>query len=144
MERTVEQLERIRDFVAALRSGEYAQCSSYLSVTQDEAVSYCCQGVALLRYGAALGYLVTRTPEGFLHGRDPNVVGSIGTILTAPGRFWHDMGLSEDPGSGFILNVNERGHDVPAYSDLNDSGFTFDQIADLIEWQFLSSTEEIA
>lgn len=143
-ELTEEQSARIRDFVAALRSGEYAQCSGVLSLVDERSgrASYCCQGVALERYGKALGYHVNRAPHGSLHGRDPQITTTSGSVLIAPRRFWQDMGMLNESSGGFSLDVMDlEGNDTVAYSELNDHGFTFDQIADLIEWQFLSGVE---
>lgn len=138
-------MARIRDFVTALRSGEYAQGREQLSRTDAETgeVTYCCEGVALERYGSALGYEVTRTQSGALHGRDPELVYGGGSTLTAPMRFWRDMGMLVSDASSFRIDVSSRdGKDFVFYSDMNDNGFTFPQIADLIEWQFLSGREK--
>lgn len=140
-ELTTEQLDLVRDFVTALRSGEYAQGRQRLSGIVDEKKVYCCEGVALERYGVSLGYSVSRSDEGALRGRDPLAEGSIGSCYNAPQRFWYDMGLSPDPRRGFIFEAPERNGERSAYADLNDTGLTFDQIADLIEWQFLPNTE---
>jgi hypothetical protein len=139
-ELTEEQLERIRDFVTALRSGEYEQGTGILSGVQDGRLKHCCQGVAFERYGEALGYHATRTEREVLRGRDPLALSGYGSALTAPRRFWQDMGLTS-PSGQFTLDVAARDGQVYGYADLNDSGFTFEQIADLIEWQFLSNTE---
>lgn len=138
-------MQRIRDFVTALRSGEYAQCSDLLSITRDGVREYCCEGVALERHGEALGYDVFRNDEGTLRGRDPVQKYSEGSALVAPTRFWADMGLA-GPGESFKFTfpggMHARGDDdqdpVISYTDLNDNGLTFEQIADLIEWQFLA------
>lgn len=140
-ELTEEQLERIRDFVTALRSGEYEQGTGILSGLQDGKLRHCCQGVALERYGEALGYIVSRSERAVLRGRDPYA--GHGSSLTAPRRFWQDMGLANSEGL-FTTDVAARDGQLYGYADLNDAGFTFDQIADLIEWQFLPHTEVTA
>lgn len=141
MERTEEQLERIRDFVAALRSGNYAQTHSQLgSVDESNVKKYCCEGVAAERYGEQCGYKVNWTPSGklFLGGDDDY----------AENEFWIKMGLIgkiDNPSTSlFIFNLpdeqtllNTKRQSSITYMALNDDGFTFAQIADLIEWQFL-------
>lgn len=141
---TAEQLERIRDFVAALRSGDYPQTHSQLGNTDAEGVKkYCCEGVAAERYGEQLGYEVKWTPSGkLLLNTDADY---------AENDFWVKMGLvgkTEYPSTSFfIFNLpgeqtllNTARQSSITYMALNDDGFTFNQIADLVAWQFLPST----
>lgn len=145
---TDEQRERIEDFVAVLRSGEYTQRREILSSfdATTGTCSYCCQGVALERYASALGYDVWRSDDGWLRARDPRASGVNGSALIAPRRFWHDMGMANDVVTGLMLELPDGCTTVTgdgatttavSYVDLNDNGFTFEQIADLLEWQFL-------
>lgn len=139
---TAEQLDRIRDFVAALRSGDYAQTHSQLGGTDAENVRrYCCEGVTAERYGEQLGYEVKWTPSGRL------LLNTRGDY--AENDFWTKMGLvgkTDYPDTSFfIFNMpegqtllNTTRQSSITYMALNDDGFTFGQIADLVEWQFLS------
>jgi hypothetical protein len=139
-EPTEEQLERIRDFVAALRSGEYEQTDSQLARQVDEDKwAYCCEGVAAIRYGQQLGCEVEYTEEGQL--------ALDGQCEYAHNGFWRSMGLVGRVGSPstsvftFVLpdeKMSPMEQSEFSYMSLNDDGFTFTQIADLIEWQFLS------
>jgi hypothetical protein len=145
-ERTPEQLERIRDFVAALRSGKYRQLQGLLASVDSKGIkSYCCEGVAFERYGEQLGYELrwsslsgnmTACWTGANGGKYEN-------ISVAPAQFWQDMGMLI-PGFNNLrfklpenMECRDTGQKMPQYAELNDDGFTFEQIADLIEWQFL-------
>lgn len=149
-------MERIRDFVIALRSGEYEQTTDTLAVKGEDGVTrHCCEGVAFQRYGEQLGYglrwsaltdrMISVNPQR----------NSAEDIMTAPTDFWRDMGMSEnDRQFRFVLPLNGDGeqlycgdnddYDSVLYAELNDAGFTFQQIADLIEWQFLSCRQPVA
>lgn len=140
MERTAEQLELIRDFVAALRSGEYRQTHSQLgALVANGERAYCCEGVAAERYGERFGFHVKWSGDGSLTIN--------GHIDYAPNDFWRALGIVARVGSPstsvFTFTLPEgltspmEQSDFP-YMSLNDDGFTFDQIADLVEWQFLS------
>ena len=135
-------MNRIRDFVTALRSGDYEQTHSLLgSIDENSVKRYCCEGVAAERYGEQLGYKVKWTPSGrLLLNTDADY---------AENDFWRKMGLIgevDHPSTSlFIFNLpsgqtllNSQLQSSIAYMALNDDGFTFSQIADLIEWQFLS------
>lgn len=156
-ELTTEQCERIKDFVKALRSGEYQQNKGRLrlNLTDDDTglptgkVGYCCEGVAAERYARQLGYTVTVDEnDGDLnisYAEDGDEAFSSWTV--APPRFWREMGMLTDErlynGLVFVLpdDLKMRGQQIgwEEYASLNDDGLTFDQIADLIEWQFLGS-----
>lgn len=148
-ELTDEQVERIRDFIAALRSGEYAQTQNTLARDNGTAKSYCCEGVAFERYGEALGYELSWIDPGeggetLMYARDPSR--ALRGCKKAPIQFWYDMGVgSADATAPFRFELPEgmepRDSDHPRleFYDLNDDGLTFPQIADLIEWQFLGA-----
>lgn len=141
MELTEEQLKRIRDFVAALRSGEYAQTHSQLgSIDENNVKRYCCEGVAAERYGEQLGYEVRWSESDRLFLGDQ--------ADYAENDFWRKMGLVgeiDHPSTSlFIFNLpdeqtllNTTRQSSITYMALNDDGFTFSQIADLVKWQFL-------
>lgn len=148
MELTEEQSSRIRGFVAALRSGDYAQAKHQLRSEHSGQPGYCCEGVAVELYGEELNYTYEITPSGTMNVRDPLVPAGIFNAV-APPNFWVDMRLRADPGThnGFIFILPDRcltrdkRRSWEEYASLNDSGLTFAQIADLIEWQFLGSRE---
>lgn len=137
-ELTTEQRERVEDFIGALRSGEYRQTSDQLGFCDGGKKSYCCEGIAVERYGEQLGYVV---------GWENNDLVLNEMFEYAQDSFWHAVGLGiANNGSmsdfAFVLpegqTVRNTGAVSEAYMALNDDGFTFAQIADLIEWQFLT------
>jgi hypothetical protein len=155
-ELTTEQVERIRDFVSALRSGAYDQTHHTLGRSVNDEKSYCCEGVAVERYGAALGYEVdwrtthnyhstTENDTQLLWARDTHYAD--GMYKNAPMQLWVDMGLAPDLNADFAfelpsgLRLRDPEDTRLMFYDLNDDGFTFDQIADMIEWQFLHGVE---
>lgn len=138
-------MARVRDFVAALRSGEYAQAKHQLR----NSVGYCCEGVAFERYAEPLGYEIQIKESGVMIALGlvtGDEVTRFRSTSVAPPEFWRDMGLRnvevhnvfvfELPGMCTIRNEDLR--QWIEYAALNDAGFTFEQIADLIEWQFAS------
>lgn len=140
--------------MAALRSGEYAQAKGRLRRvltdfnTGEERVGYCCEGVAFERYGVALGYALNIDEDGDMvasHTYGENNDQTFESFTVAPPRFWTDMGMRVTDRNAFVLKLPdgldfcEHSSDWEEYASLNDSGLTFDQIADLIEWQFLST-----
>jgi hypothetical protein len=145
-ELTTEQRERIEDFVAALRSGEYAQTTQQLGkVNDDDGVKgYCCEGVAVERYAAQLDGWSSDWLDGQL-----TLVDADGNedVDYAEDSFWEQMALTTGSGNdalsvfAFITpegqDVRDTGAAAVSFMRLNDDGFTFPQIADLIEWQFL-------
>jgi hypothetical protein len=146
VERTEEQLTRIRDFVAALRSGEYEQTGNQLAREVGGKKAYCCEGVAVERYGAQLGFKVNWHPTPVSVSMDAELTID-GVADYAEDNFWEALGVSvgdNDASSGFAfvmptgLDVRNTGGKAVSYMALNDEGLTFAQIADLIEWQHLS------
>lgn len=138
--------------MAALRSGEYAQTNNRLARDVRGRKSYCCEGVAFERYGEALGFQlewddITMEPNTFLlKASDPEQHHSVGSTANAPSRFWRVMGLAttEDSDFAFVLPEGwstQDDEDWLEYATLNDDGFTFSQIADLVEWQFLPCSQ---
>ena len=133
-------MNRIRDFVTALRSGEYRQMTGQLGAKDGDCATFCCEGVAAERYGDQLGFDVNWIDEtlfmnDFTEWADDN--------------FWAVMGLAvskevvgAESAFAFVpptgQEIQDTGADSVSYMGLNDDGFTFPQIADLIEWQFLS------
>lgn len=129
--------------MAALRSGEYQQVREQLAVDSPSlGKGYCCEGVAVERYGKKLGYKAE-----WLEGE----LSLDGLHDYASNDFWHDMGLvgvTSSPGTSYftfklpdgLTSLTEQSEFT--YMSLNDDGFTFSHIADLIEWQFLSGSRD--
>lgn len=140
-------MARIRDFVTALRSGKYAQTGNQLAREVGGKKAYCCEGVAVERYGAQLGFNVSWQETSRAVSMDAQLTLD-GMADFAEDNFWEALGVSvgedNDASSGFAfvmptgLDVRNTGASSVSYMTLNDEGLTFPQIADLIEWQHLS------
>lgn len=150
---TEEQKELLRGWVAALRSGNYPQCKSRLrEFDADGKYSYCCLGV--------LGDLmIKKFPHVFQwDDEDPRA------IRWTP---YNGEESGYDTKEGFVLPAGMailagfiRGdidyHDGdptvaigPEYTPeentlaaLNDAGYTFERIAELIEMNFLNEDHD--
>lgn len=150
--------------MTALRSGEYTQTTWRLArVNDDGTKSYCCQGVAFERYHDQFADFKLSWDDEFdsansdvvMYAHYKNFDEWSMCKSTAPTEFWLRMGLIPEAGEDFVfvlpdglrsLDVEDFGGEVSRlpYASMNDSGFTFAQIADMIEWQFLSGTEVTA
>lgn len=110
---TDDQKNNIRAWVAALRSGEFAQGKDLLRKGDN----FCCWGVACE-----------------LHRR------TVGTIRWDEGRF--GIGISMPPqlvhnwlgAEGGTSQLSDKGLSL---ADMNDAGYSFSQIADIIEREYL-------
>lgn len=147
--------ELLTEWVAALRSGEYAQGRGYLHRIEDN--TYCCLGVVCdllakkgilstevdqstdVEGGVSTTHYVTR----FYNDKDP--VGSNSVLPEAVSRIL-DWVETKDDGTELFTDDPEFTVALPdknpprrvSASTLNDvHGFTFPQIADLIESQLL-------
>lgn len=124
--------EFIREWVDALRSGEYRQGGGVLRSSDDR---FCCLGVACDLLGVAR-YTDDRVATAFDFSDDfvsettvPFEWGISKVALPLPeGKEWYRSQESREwPSEWFFL------------SDANDElGLSFDQIADVIEWAWLS------
>lgn len=131
-------------WVAALRSGEYNQARDYLHIRDDQGVdSYCCLGVLsklAVEAGAAkvtrarsdakwepsLGRCVESNTTLFYYGAEEDLDG---VVALPPENVCEWAGLpNEDP--GVYLDDNYK-----TLATLNDEGYTFAEIADIIEEQ---------
>ena len=123
-------------WLTALRSGEYEQGQGYL----NNDGKFCCLGV-LCDLAVKFGATTVEYPDGSEDPRDParkavryGLAGSVG-VLPESVREW--AGLREFVGE---LRTPIEGEHLSKYSDLaslNDfAGYTFHQIADVIEEQF--------
>jgi len=122
-------------WLTALRSGEYLQGEGRLFNSQDN--SYCC-----------LGVLCDISGVGDWDGRAYYVIEGIGSGWLLPTGMALDIfGTTTDLPDGYYApddyanqdgTLPFKGHEgTVSLTALNDSGqFTFDQIADVIEWAF--------
>lgn len=112
---------RLRLLVEALRSGEFTQTYRLLGTTKN-GVEYNCAGGVACRVAMANGMdvNVTREGDGILFN---------GLTYLVPDEVWYWFGVNPYG----RLPVWDREAVQQGVSGLNDSGFTFDQIADLIE-----------
>ena len=118
--------EKAMELVAALRSGKYTQTTGALHRVDG---SMCCLGVACsLVYNKPTG---TENPGCFTYN---NSVGTLPPKAIKYFGFNSYDGSRDDSGDIFMNNTHH-----PSLADANDSGCTFDQIADYIEanWDHL-------
>lgn len=110
---TLTVQERRKAFTDALRSGEFSQTKGVL----QDSRGYCCLGVACVVYEKVTGGDLNRGIYGkLLAGTLPRVVEEFYGFNTDVGQHWNKYG------------------EVCTLSTLNDvRGFTFDQIADVVD-----------
>ena len=110
----------LREWVAALRSGEWQQGTGRLcSVGQDGEKRYCCLGVAL-----AL--------QGRLDGKGEDTEKKKAAAHLVPAADFLVEPVANCYCGDFNIRVIEDG-DLQSVSSLNDSGYTFSEIADALE-----------
>jgi hypothetical protein len=137
------QRYRMRELVVKLRSGEYPQVQNVLHTPKG----YCCLGVACdlselggwFRYMTRIKFIVS---EDKRLGTSNNEVEHYSDDLTMPEAVVEYYGFAEQDGKIVGLygrDRDERGlardSDVSCAS-LNDTGCTFDQIADILEMHY--------
>ena len=119
---TKEQLENRRKWVAALRSGAYRQAKAVLY----DGAGYCCLGIACV----ALGLLPDKERhfDTFSALLPPSIAKRLGF-----GESWLEGKLDKPvAGEGCLSSLNDL------------AGYTFAQIADVIEEQFIKPFETAA
>lgn len=130
---TYEDSPRLREWVAALRSGSYQQGRErlhYVKNSDEPEHKFCCLGV-LSKISGAEQCRVT-SDGAFAYGEERNA-----TFEPLEARQW--LGLSDGDTLYIPCSLLDgRDSDPKALLtkplfELNDSGFTFDQIADLIQ-----------
>ncbi len=114
----------LNKWVPALRSGQYRQTTGILR----EGNTFCCLGVAcdisgLGRWSAAFRYVVGGEQRS-------------GGLPIAVREY---LQITLDSDLGIIPVLRDRNEDKVILAELNDNGFTFNQIADVIEcfWEDL-------
>jgi hypothetical protein len=125
-------------WIAALRSGEYEQGSWQLRYgSPDEGLNHCCLGV-LCDVVAPDNWNDNNEWTSIV---EEDIIGtSVLPGLFAEqvlGKFWSDEPSGIEINSNGTLPFTDRDGFPVSLTSLNDSGwFTFDQIADVIEWAF--------
>lgn len=121
--------EMIEKWIEALRSGEYKQGQRFLRVDTDEGPRYCCLGVLADLIGCSWKPTSKWEPGGkdgtgiqaaIAPGEGESVLSPYMTALLHENNLWERYGF---------------GRHVPQHvlTGLNDSGMTFDEIANRIE-----------
>jgi len=150
--------ERKAEWLRRLRSGEYDQTSGQLKAEYGSNVSYCCLGVAceMARedgvgdYWSGNGYLWYGSHDDYMADGESGVLESkAASWATLPKGVSEWLGLDDSEGDPYVSvptnhpkyqYLSDHGYLGPnntaRISQLNDNGFTFEQIADLIEAQF--------
>lgn len=119
-------------WVAALRSGEYRQGRNVLKQRHGDkdTPQYCCLGV-LCEIAIAEGVKVeVGSVEGNAHGTE--VITYDGAYELPPDSVWLWAGMSDNnPSVDYSTEDDEEVSNVVA--ELNDDGYSFEQIAEWIE-----------
>lgn len=137
----------LEEWLTALRSGEYTQGTGYLHVRPETSGpdQFCCLGVLcdLAKTNGATFEVTKRPmPHGLTYDYDGmsgllsgNVANSVGLVKNNddPEEWYMPTRRDEwepDTEVDIFIDLEGVGRDV---SDLNDDGYTFEQIADLLE-----------
>lgn len=140
-----------RRWVEALRSGDYDQATEKLTIVDDNGnKSHCCLGLLCELVKDDLGLDVKEVQRvvggyslGYATTNEDGDESFATAVLSSPIEQW--VGLSHQYGGVPEYNFNldpskpvddwNAGADVQLHlASLNDSGLTFSQIADIIEW----------
>ena len=123
--------EHFAQWIAALRSGQFAQGQEFLVTKRGEEVRYCCLGVGCTLVSNLDPHWIEPdeehglAPADFIDWLGVRVVGR--DILTGAEEFDLHLDYPTD-------TLPPRGGLMMTAAALNDSGFTFDQIADMFEF----------
>lgn len=123
---------RVREWIAALRSGKYEQCGGRLHLEGD---GFCCLGVLLDQIDSAAWKLVSNYTHDMAWEYWDDVKGQkTSAAMSLAGNVWKRLHLRDDIGS---FNAPDRPEESVEYNDsltrLNDDGIPFAKIADKIE-----------
>jgi hypothetical protein len=133
--------ERLKEWIDALRSGEYVQGRGNLATQEGGVVRYCCLGVACevaikdgldleSRWGRPIGNEVeewVETDHKFYDSEDLVLPPAVQDWLGIPGSTTVEVMLNGMEGS--VIDLND------------DEGWDFNQIADALEWTFLGGAK---
>jgi len=111
-------------WIVALRSGEYKQGSDYLC----DSGYHCCLGVLCELYMEHTGDLLYASLK-----RDDGVVSYGGYTETLPIEVMKWSGVSTETGSIYDSDMQDV---FSSLAEMNDSGHTFDELADIIHQQW--------
>lgn len=131
---TEEIKEHRKEWVAALRSGKYKQAVGKLKKTdEDGALRYCCLGVAC----DLVGLKGEELENGlFVFPKSHGSWMTTDSLLPREAMEW--LGVDVDGPSVYTEEVGDNGEsEYDELAQLNDNGYSFDQIAALIEEQGL-------
>jgi len=128
-------VEAIREWVAALRSGKFMQGTGRLVRKVDGAPRYCCLGVACEVFSERLGIRAIFDPTGhYISDDNPNVGKETLMYGVLPTVVADHLGLARSP----IVRATVPIGTESALVTLNDGfSWTFTQIADAIEATYL-------
>lgn len=122
--------------VAALRSGEFTQGTGHLRPADDK---YCCLGVACELYRrefpTSAEWDEDYDPAKFMMLDDSD--DDSDTSLPDEVRQW--LGWTSTDGE--VANNHDLGTQESSLAGINDAGYTFEEIAQLIEGGFVISTD---
>jgi len=129
-----EHRARMRELVDRLRSGDFKQAQERLN---GGGISRCCLGVECEIFAEHFGGEWEDTWDDGEY-----IPGFVATVGTKPeGHYMpHEVGiyLLGEAHTDIPFSWHSLRDEVVKASHLNDWGFTFDQIADCLEWEYLS------
>lgn len=129
---------RVQLLVDALRSGEFEQATGKLTLIDefgDE--SHCCLGVACVVYMRNGGDLKTSVMEECRPG-DTRIYGGATEFLPDPVIDWYGFSSCNPT---IIIDDDDGWHEEDA-AEYNDSGATFNQVADAFQRTYIDPVEE--
>lgn len=138
--------EARKEWVKALRSGEYEQCQSYLSLREGDKTGYCCLGVACEVYNKLNPEnQVEKTSRDLFASNILNVIKEDGHIslydnecYCLPKKVAEWLNVTTD-GDFKRAVVSDDSSQYWSLIAVNDSGFMFTTIANIIEQDHLES-----
>lgn len=141
---TPEQIENVTKWIKALRSGEFKQGDGFLKAyrlnedgTQTSDISYCCLGVLSE---------IQKVPSSLLDDDGAHVFEyyfqderqSVRCREYPSVEWFKNITGFTDDANGWLWNDGEHEIDL---AELNDNGYTFDQIANVIEKKLLTHSK---
>lgn len=117
-------------WVAALRSGEYKQAAGALKVNTKEGPAYCCLGVLCDLYAKEFDEEWT-TDTSSVTGKEYILFLDYETTLPSNVMLWAGL-LHSNPSIDLAEAFGGRSN----LAQYNDAGYSFEEIAEVIEAQF--------
>lgn len=133
---TVEEARKV--WIEALRSGKYKQAKRYLKVVEqgETEPGYCCLGLACELYQQFEGDLRVNGGWNPLKGLTYTSFDSIQNVLPEKVQKWLGIRDKGQLNQEFPIPadcIDSHKYDFDLLTALNDTGYTFEQIADIIE-----------